>query len=137
MKVIVFILLFLLSCSKSPTETASIYKLIYVDNSGKCIPCIQMRKISKDVIDKRFSERSDSLTFLFERVNIKSERYAALRKNVNASAKSLVVMEIKNGVEERHKIINTSLILFSLNKPEYCMDIIQKEIESFMESGTK
>ncbi len=124
------ILIFLTSCSKSSIETG--YKLIYLDNDGKCIPCIQMRKISEDVISERFADLKDGINLEFERVSIRDVRYEDLRNKSMGYVKSLVLSEVENGKEIRFKLIDTGLMFLSINKPEFCKDLIQKEIENFI-----
>lgn len=129
---IVVVLIFLAGCSKSSVETG--YKLIYIDNDGKCMPCIQMRKISEDVISERFAEIKDSINLQFERVSIRDVRYEDLRNKSRAYVKSLVLSEVQNGKEIRFKLIDTGMIFLSINKPEFCKDLIEKEIEDFLKN---
>lgn len=129
---IVVVLIFLAGCSKSSVETG--YKLIYIDNDGKCMPCIQMRKISEDVISERFAEIKDSINLQFERVSIRDVRYEDLRNKSRAYVKSLVLSEVQNGKEIRFKLIDTGVIFLSINKPEFCKDLIEKEIEDFLKN---
>lgn len=131
----IIVTLLFLSCSKDVSSDG--YKLIYIDNNGKCIPCIQMRKISEDVIDERFSEIKDSLNISFEKVSVRSVRYEELRNKAKAYVKSLVVIKIKNGKEVNYKLVDTGLMFLSLNRPEYCKDIIEKEIRDFVSGKSK
>lgn len=128
MKAIVIILLFLIGCSKSTIEPEKSFKLLYIDNLGKCIPCIQMKKISEDVINERFKLVKDSLNLSYERVPVRGERYKDLKTKTNVIPKALILVSIEDGVEVDYSIINTGLMFLSLDKPEYCKKLIEQKI---------
>lgn len=127
------LILVLFSCTgKKRTDIRNGYILTYVDNNGVCIPCSQMRKISKDVIKKRFSEKYADGELIFDFILTRDERYVFLREMCRAYPKSLVFIRIKNGREVKYRLIETLLIYMMLDKPEKCMDVIEKEMIDFM-----
>lgn len=134
--ILVSIYLTLFSCAgEKRTDIRNGYLLTYIDSDGVCVPCIQMRKISKDIIRKRFPEKHAGGELKFDFVLTRDERYTFLRKMCRAYPKSLVIIRIRNRREVEYRLIETLLIYMSLKKPEYCMDIIEKEMRDFMEEG--
>lgn len=131
----IILLLFLFNCSKDVAVDG--YNLIYTDNEGNCVPCIQMRKISEDVIDERLADIKDSLNIKFKKVSVRSVEYEELRNKVKVSVKNLMLVKVVNGKEKKYSLINTNVIFFNLNKPEYCKDIIEKEIRDFIDEESK
>lgn len=128
MKAIILISLFFISCFKNTPEPEKSYKLLYIDNLGKCVPCIQMKKIAEDVISERFKHVKDSLNLSYERVSVRGERYENLKSKTNAVPKALILVSLENGKEVNYTLINTGLMFLSLDKPEYCKNLIEKKI---------
>lgn len=108
------------------------YRLVYIDNEGNCLPCLQMKKLVADVVKKRFSDEYDAGFINYEVISINNPEYKKLEKSCDVGPKSIFVQKYKNGkFTECQKVMSAPLYLF-LNQPEKCLDHLEKEISGII-----
>lgn len=122
--------LFFINCLNN--DTSSYYRIIYVDNGGVCVACAQMRKLTRDLVNKRLRQKGYNVRYQI--ITPKDEYYRQLHKECKVYKKGVALAWIKNEKSRKSWKINVAPINSLTHLPEISLDYMEGEALKIIEA---